>query len=108
MKEERCRLMHDLASSADGRVVSVRDVLVGRFGEHLYASSEGFLGWYDETWASCVVTVVPPTGRTRRCPGLRRGQASSDIDAGSAARGRREGRPYPGRKPAPTGVYDGA
>ena len=69
-REERCRLMHALASRADDRVVSVREAAWSDgSGSTFTASSEGFLGWYDETWASCAVTVVLSDGEAQEMSG---------------------------------------
>ncbi len=108
-REERCRLMHDLASCADSRVVSVRETSWSDGSEStFYASSEGFLGWYDETWASCAVTVVLSDGEAQEMSGAyAESRRSCDIDPGSVAREAVErGALTLGGKPAPTGVYD--
>ena len=108
-REERCRLMHDQASRADNRVVFVRETSWSDGSEStFYASSEGFLGWYDETWASCAVTVVLSDGEAQEMSGAyAESRRASDIDPGSVAREAVErGALTLGGKPAPTGVYD--
>ncbi len=59
--------MHRIASSMDKRVVSVRDASwVDGSGSTMYATSEGFLGWYEDTYAACSVTVVMSEGESSK------------------------------------------
>ena len=108
-REDRCRGMHALASRMDNRVLSVRETSWSDgSGSTLYASSEGFLGWYDDTWASCSVTVILSDGNAHEMAGAyAESRRVSDIDHESVAREAVErGILTLGGKPAATGVYD--
>jgi PmbA protein len=108
-RQERCRAMHALAARMDDRVLSVREASWSDgSGSTLYASSEGFLGWYDDTWASCSVTVVLSDGNAHEMAGAyAESRRVADIDHESVAREAVErGILTLGGKPAATGVYD--
>ncbi|HOI82590.1 MAG TPA: metallopeptidase TldD-related protein [Synergistales bacterium] len=108
-RQERCRQMYELASGTDSRVVSVRDTSwADGSGSTMYASSEGFLGWYDDTYAACSVTVVMSDGGAFEMTGASaESRRIGDVDHSAVAREAVErGTLILGGEAAATGVYD--
>jgi PmbA protein len=108
-REARCMEMHRIASEIDKRVVSVRDTSwADGSGKTLYATSEGFLGWYEDTYAACSVTVVMSEGESFEMAGS--GAESRKVgilDHSLVARESVERAALTlGGSPLPTGVYD--
>lgn len=108
VRMEHCQEMTSTAKKEDSRVVSVRSASWSDgWGESLYATSAGFLGWRDGTSASCHVTVVFQDGETTEMGGY--GQQDRSLAALApilcAKKAVKRTSDIFGGKPIPTGRY---
>lgn len=103
-----CQEMTVSAKKEDSRVVSVRSASWSDgWGESLYATSTGFLGWRSGTSASCQVTVVLQDGQITEMGGY--GQQDRSLAALTpllcAKKAVKRTMDIFGGKPIPTGRY---
>lgn len=105
---EYCREMTSTAKKEDPRVVSIRSASWSDgWGESLYATSAGFLGWRDGTSVSCQVAVVLQDGEVTEMGGY--GQQDRSLVALAptlcAKKAVKRTTDIFGGKPIPTGRY---